>query len=264
MKLRTIMNWLEELSPLQYAEEWDNVGLLLGDENQEIRHIMIALDASDYVIEQAVEQKVDLLLTHHPMIFRAMKQINNHSMIGRRIWKLATNQISYYAMHTNFDVKGGMAELAAARIGLSETLPIQVTCQEGERLEGIGRVGCISEATTVECLARLTKEKFGLRNVTVYGDVQRSVRRVAICPGSGKSEIDNAIQANAEVLITGDIGHHEGIDAVDMGLEIIDATHYGLEHIFIEYMKGYLKECAGETEDLQITCLDTGSPITVI
>lgn len=264
MKLRTIMNWLEELSPLQYAEEWDNVGLLLGDENQEIRHIMIALDASDYVIEQAVEQKVDLLLTHHPMIFRAVKQINNQSMVGRRIWKLASHQISYYAMHTNFDVKGGMAELAAERIGLQETVPLDITSPEGANPEGIGRIGTIAESITVKSLAGIVKDKFGLKNVTAYGDLQRRVQKIAICPGSGKSEIDNALRANAEVLITGDIGHHEGIDAVDMGLEIIDATHYGLEHIFIEFMEGYLKECAGESAGLQITCLDTGSPVTVL
>ena len=98
MKLKEIIRQLEELSPISYAEDWDNVGLLLGDAEQEIQHIMIALDASNYVIEQAVEQKVDLLLTHHPMIFQARKQINTHSIAGKRIWELATHRIACYAM----------------------------------------------------------------------------------------------------------------------------------------------------------------------
>lgn len=288
MELRTIMQWLEELSPLQYAEEWDNVGLLLGDEKQEIGHIMIALDASDYVIEQAIAQKADLLLTHHPLIFRAIKQVNNHSLTGRRLWKLATHQIAYYAMHTNFDIKGGMADLAGERLGLSGAEPLEITTGEGTSAEGIGRVGDLDEVLTVTELATQIKERFDIPHVMVYGDISRRVSRVAISPGSGKSEIGYAIDAGAQVLVTGDIGHHEGIDAVDMGLVIIDATHYGLEHIFIEFMADYIRRryegsCEnyspklqrrsndlsdsavdGEENALRITCMDTGSPIVIL
>lgn len=267
MKLKKIISCLEALSPVAYAEDWDNVGLLLGDEEQEIQHIMVALDATDDVVEQAIEQNVDLLLTHHPMIFQARKQINTNSMIGRRIWKLATHQISCYAMHTNFDIKGGMAELAAARLDLLDTVPLQVTVQENGTSEGIGRVGILSEAMKVSEVAQVVKEKFGLKNAIIYGDAQKKVRNVAISPGSGKSEIRFALQAGVELLITGDIGHHEGIDAVDEGLIIMDATHYGLEHIFVEYIADYLKQHlteAANKEAVQITPMDTGSPITVL
>ncbi len=284
MKLRTIIQWLEELSPLQYAEDWDNVGLLLGDEDQEIHHIMIALDASDYVIEQAVRQKVDLLLTHHPMIFRAVKQLNNHSLTGRRIWKLATNGTACYAMHTNFDIKGGMAELAGERLELLNPQPLEITTGEGESAEGIGRVGNLDQVLTVKELAEQVKERFHIPHVMVYGDVYQRVSRVAIAPGSGKSEISHALDADAGVLITGDIGHHEGMDAVDMGLAIIDATHHGLEHIFIDFMADYIqRRHAGScenynprmrggvealkednTNELVITVMDTGSPVAIL
>lgn len=259
MKLRTIMNWFEELSPLHYAEEWDNVGLLLGDEEQEIHHIMIALDASDDVVAQAIRQKADLLLTHHPMIFRGIKQINNRSLIGRRIWKLAGNQTAYYAMHTNFDIKGGMGELAGRRIHLLNTVPLEVTVQD--EAEGIGRIGILPEPIKVCDMAELVKQQFNLEHLIVYGDVAKTVQRVAISPGSGKSEISHALAAGAELLITGDIGHHEGMDAVDQGLVIMDATHYGLEHIFVEFMCEYIRKCSGEEEELRITCIDTGSPV---
>lgn len=264
MKLKTIMNWLEQLSPLQYAEDWDNVGLLLGDEEQEIHHIVIALDASDYVVEQAIEKKADLLLTHHPMIFHALKQINNHTMVGRRIWKLANHQTAYYAMHTNFDIKGGMAELAGRKLGLLHAVPLEVTTEKGEQPEGIGRIGTLQTAMTVKSLASLIKERFGLENVMVYGDINKTVSCVAISPGSGKSEISHALDAGAELLITGDIGHHEGIDAVDSGLIVMDATHYGLEHIFIDFMADYIQRCSDGEEELQITCIDEGSPLTVL
>lgn len=266
MRLKKILEWLEELSPVTYAEEWDNVGLLVGDDEQEIKRIVIALDASDSVIKQAVELQADLVLTHHPMIFKPVKQINNHSMIGRRILALASNRIAYYAMHTNFDIKGGMAELAAEKLELTETVPLDVTTVIDGQPEGIGRTGLLKEAVEVRLLAEKVKEQFGLKNVTVYGDITKKVRKVAVCPGSGKSEIENALKQKADILITGDIGHHEGIDAVDMGLVIMDATHYGLEHIFIEFMAGYLREKlkeAGE-EQLQIICLDTGSPVTIL
>ena len=135
MRLKKILEWLEELSPVTYAEEWDNVGLLVGDDEQEIKRIVIALDASDSVIKQAVELQADLVLTHHPMIFKPVKQINNHSMIGRRILALASNRIAYYAMHTNFDIKGGMAELAAEKLDLKGigrmTVPKNVTFEKG-------------------------------------------------------------------------------------------------------------------------------------
>ena len=159
-----------------------------------------------------------------------------------------------------------MAELAAEKLELTETVPLDVTTVIDGQPEGIGRTGLLKEAVEVRLLAEKVKEQFGLKNVTVYGDITKKVRKVAVCPGSGKSEIENALKQKADILITGDIGHHEGIDAVDMGLVIMDATHYGLEHIFIEFMAGYLREKmkeAGE-EQLQITCLDTGSPVTIL
>ena len=264
MRLKSIMNCLERLSPLHYAEEWDNVGLLVGDENQEIQRIMVALDASDYVIDKAVEVQADLLLTHHPMIFRPLKQVNTQSMVGRRVLKLAGNRIAYYAMHTNFDIKGGMAELAAGRLNLKEQEPLDVTVIENGIPQGIGRVGMLPEEQSVRNIAALVKEKFDLENVILYGEPEQKVRKIAICPGSGKSEIENAQKAGAELLITGDIGHHEGIDAVDCGLPILDATHYGLEHIFIAFMVDYLKQCQAEIGELEIIGMDTGSPITIL
>ena len=119
MKCSEVMAKLEELSPRSFAESWDNVGLLVGSRDKEVESVMIALDATDAVIDQAVLAGADMLLTHHPMIFSAMKRITAENFTGKRIIKLIANDISYYACHTNFDVMG-MGDEAAERLALEE------------------------------------------------------------------------------------------------------------------------------------------------
>ena len=249
MKCREIQKILETQSPLSYALSWDNVGLLAGSEKKEIQKIYIALDAVDSVIDAALSAQADLLLTHHPLIFKGIRQITAEDFIGRRLIRLIQNDVCYYAMHTNFDVKG-MADLSAAMLGLEDTEPLDVTVVENGGKEGIGRVGSLMEPMSAGHCARFVKAAFSIDKVRVYGDLERVIKRVAVCPGSGKGEIQNALLKGAQVLITGDIGHHDGIDAAAMGLCIIDAGHYGIEHIFIRYMKEYLESCCSGVEIL--------------
>lgn len=241
------MQILEEQSPVSCACDWDNVGLLAGDPEKEVKRIYVALDATDEVIEEAINQKADMILTHHPMIFKGMKRITTEDFIGRRLIKLIQNDIAYYAMHTNFDVRG-MADLAAAMIGLEDCSVLEVTGVVDGIEEGIGKVGSLMEPMTLRKCAKFVEAAFSLEQVKVFGNPEAVVQRAAISPGSGKSEIGNAIQAGAQVLITGDIDHHDGIDAVAQGLCIIDAGHYGLEHIFVSYMKDYLKRRCEDVE----------------
>lgn len=234
------------------ACDWDNVGLLVGSREKEVKKIMLALDATDEVIDQAVAAQADLLITHHPMIFRGMKRITDGDFIGRRVMKLIRHDISYYAMHTNFDVYG-MGDAAAERLGLISDGVLEYTgCREKEELGidgidsikelGIGKKGHLPEQMTVKECAKLVKERFGLNSVRFFGDPEKVVSYVAVSPGSGKSEIEPALEAGVDLLITGDIDHHDGIDALAQGLAVIDAGHYGLEHIFGEYMKQYLEK----------------------
>ncbi|GHU44517.1 GTP cyclohydrolase 1 type 2 [Clostridia bacterium] len=292
MLCKDIIKILEKQSPESYALEWDNVGLLIGDCNKEIRTIYIALDATDEVIRQAKEHKADLLLTHHPLIFKGLKKINTDDFIGRRIITLIQSDIAYYAMHTNFDVLG-MAELSAQKLNLTETKVLSVTCvrdlkaeqaegigglgklsesvslkdyAKNEQEEGIGRVGKLSESVSLKDYAKNEQEEgigrvgklseqmslkdcvgqvkaaFSLAQVQVYGELTQKVHTLAISPGSGKSAIEAALQAKADVLVTGDVDHHMGIDAIAQGLAVIDGGHYGVEKIFIPYMKQFLEE----------------------
>ena len=247
MNLKDVIAVLEEQSPTSFACEWDNVGLLAGREDKEVNKIYIALDASDEAVEAAIEAGADLLLTHHPLIFKGLKRIVSDDFIGRRLIKLIQNDIAYYAMHTNFDVKG-MADLSAAMIGLEDAEVLDVTAVAEGKQEGIGRVGKLMQPITVKDCARLVKAAFSLKEIKIFGESDWVLTRAAISPGSGKSEIENALARKADVLITGDIDHHEGIDAAARGLCIMDAGHYGLEHIFIRYMKEYLEKHCRELE----------------
>ncbi|MCI8299256.1 MAG: Nif3-like dinuclear metal center hexameric protein [Lachnospiraceae bacterium] len=248
-----IISLLEEQSPESFACEWDNVGLLVGDFQQEVNSIYIAVDATEETISEAVEEKADLLLTHHPLIFKGLKKVNTEDFTGKRIIQLIQNHISCYAMHTNFDVKG-MADLAAERMSLTDCQVLEETWQGEEGPEGIGRVGLLPEEVSLSACISLVKQAFSVNTVKVFGMMNQNVQKVALCPGSGKSVIGRALRAGAEVLVTGDIDHHEGIDAAAQGLAVIDAGHYGVEKLFIPYMAQYLKD---KTKGIRIT----GQPV---
>ncbi len=256
MLCQDIINILEKQSPREYALDWDNVGLLVGRRDKEVKKLLIAVDATLDVCNQAIEGGYDMIVTHHPMIFSKFKRVNDDTVMGRKIMSLIEHGICCYAMHTNFDTIGGMGKLAAEKLGLENVEVLEETL-EGE---GIGCVGTIAGNKTVLDLVHIVKDKFDLKNVFLFGSADAVVGRIAICPGSGKSVIDIAVAKGATCLITGDIGHHDGIDAVEMGLNIIDASHYGIEKIFMQFMHTYIKE---HCLQVQVDIADTKEPFTV-
>lgn len=265
MKCQQIIESLEQLSPRQYACDWDNVGLLVGRREKEVHTIMVALDASKEVVSKAVEQKADMLITHHPMIFSSIKQVNEDQFVSEKVLTLAENGISCYAMHTNFDAVGGMAELAAGTqyLNLSEVSPIEMA---GGSDEGMGRYGKLPWPMTANQAADYVKEKFGIPFVMLYQSKEQENQmfdRIAVMPGSGKGNMKEVKKQGYSLYLTGDFGHHDGLDAMDMGMTVIDATHYGLEHIFIDYISRYLKDNFKEA-DIRVIEADTGCPIQII
>lgn len=265
MKCKDIVKLLDGLSPRKYACDWDNVGLLVGRQEKEVKKIMVALDASKEVVERAVKEGVDMLVTHHPMIFSAIKQVNEEQFTSEKVLTLAEHGICYYAMHTNFDAVGGMAELAAGKqyLNLSDVSPVDMS---GESCaidgEGMGRYGRLPKPMTAEEVAEYVKDKFGISFVLLYQSKAQKGKvfeKIAVMPGSGKSEMRQVAANGYELYLTGDFGHHDGIDAMDMGLTVIDATHYGLEHIFIAYVAAYLREQILDG-GIEIVQMDTGCP----
>lgn len=247
MTCKEIIKVLEANWPLEYALDWDNVGLLVGREEKKVSCIYVTLDVTDGVLEQAQAWGADMIVSHHPLIFSAVKQINGSTFLGRRILRLAAGDIAYYAMHTNFDVMG-MAQLNQASLGLRDASVLMVTCREANREEGIGRIGLLPEVMTLGRFAEYVKDKLHLPQVLVYGDQDSVIRLAAISGGSGKSAVKPAVAAGAQVLVTGDIDYHTGIDAVAEGLAVVDAGHYGTEAVFIPYMTEQLQKLFPELE----------------
>ena len=243
MLCQEIIKTLEARYPGSCAMDWDNVGLLVGRRKKEVHRIYVAVDATDEVIEAAIDAQADMLVTHHPMIFSGMKRITEDDFIGRRVLRLIQNDMAYYAMHTNYDVMG-MAELSGEVLGLKNAEVLDVTCQsplDGSP-QGIGRVADLEDPICLQECCELVKAKYELEAVKVFGDPSAEIGRVAISPGAGKSMVSAALAAHADVLITGDIDHHTGIDAVAQGLMIIDGGHYGIEKIFVPDVAAFLRE----------------------
>ena len=244
MKCKEIVAVLEQLAPESLACSWDNIGLLLGRYDKEVKKVIVTLDVTDEVVEQALTWKADMIVSHHPLIFSSMKRVTTDTMNGRRIWRLAGADISYYAMHTNFDsAPRGMGWLAATRLGLVDVKPLDEA--------GIGMVGNLTKQITCKEFVQEVKAVFDIPAVSVYEsdeyniESEKKIQRVALCPGSGKEYIPVAIKEGAQVYITGDLGHHNGLDAREMGLTVIDASHYHMEKMFVTYMAQYLQEQLG-------------------
>lgn len=243
MTVGELIALLEEEAPSKDALDWDNVGLLVGDAEWDVKSVYIALDATEEVINHAIDKGVNMIITHHPLVFSNLNRVVANDYVGKRVMKLIEHHIACYAMHTNFDIHR-MGILAEKKLGLEHTIALDPVVLDGKEdvNVGIGRIGSLlNDPVTLGVYAAKVRESFELPYVRVYGDESQMVGTIAISPGSGKSEISTALRAGADVLVTGDIGHHSGIDAMAQGLYIIDAGHYGVEHIFIEYISMQLK-----------------------
>lgn len=258
---REITERLEAAYPAVCAEGWDNVGLLVGRLDAPVKNVYIALDLTEENLDEALEWGADLIVTHHPMIFKGIKRVNDQDFIGRKILKLAESHTACFAMHTNFDVLA-MADINERLLDLRDAHPLYETGTDSQgNPQGIGRIGTLPFPMTLEECARYVKERFALPGVKVIGDLKRTICRAAVSGGAGKSMVSYALAGGAQALITGDIDHHTGLDAADQGLCIIDAGHYGTEYFFISYMRDELERMFS---GLRTRCAKIRHPFTDI
>lgn len=345
-KCQEIMSLMEKIAPEELAEDWDNVGLLIGDRNSAVKKIMVCLDLPKWVIDEAIDNQVDMIVTHHPIIFNKIKKVNTDSSLGRGIIRLIKNNVSVYSSHTNMDIaSGGLNDMFAKQLGFSVTSIIQPlnieklfkfviyvpkgkerkileslsktgagfignysSCsfrskgigtfkpEEGSapyvgtigvteeveeyRLEtvvpeslvenvvkeleivhpyeepaydifelknrttskGIGRLGILKDDTTLAAYASFVKKTLRANNVDYAGDPDSIIKNIALVNGSGNKYIKCAKAAGADVLITGDLQYHQILEALEDGLNIIDAGHFNTERLIIKEIAHYLKK----------------------
>lgn len=262
MTAKELIQIIETRYPLEKAVSWDNSGFQAGRRSKEIKKVLVALDATEDVISQAVEWGADFLMLHHPLTLEGTKSVTSETLRGRKFMELLSHDICCYASHTVYDIVE-MAPEAGSLMKLQKPEILETTGIDPKtaQYEGFGRVGSLVRPVTLRECGELVKKIFDLTNVKIFGDLDQVIQRVAISPGSGKSMIRPAIGAKAQVLITGDIGHHDGIDAVDEGLSVIDAGHYGLEKIFMARMAGFLE---AKGKDLEVRIAAARDPFEVI
>lgn len=244
MNAKKIIAYLEDQFPSSLAYEWDNVGLQVGNETIEVSKVLITLDVTIEVINEAIHMGANMIVAHHPMIFRPLKNIVTNDIFGQMISLLIKHDIVLYVMHTNYDISNqGMNSVLADKLGLKNQEIIDFTTED----EGLGKIGHIKEMSLDQFVTQV-KQTFQVSHVRVIGDLKQMVSRVAIVGGSGSSVIEQAQSLGADVLITGDITYHHALDMRSNGLLGIDPGH----HIEVVFVDAIMNQMVGHFPDLLV------------
>ena len=254
----TTTQWLitemETWAPLSHAESYDNVGLLIGDATNPVKKILVALDATDAVIKEAILGQYNCIITHHPLIRDPLKSITAACAAGRKIISLIRHGICLYTAHTNLDkAPGGVGDCLVKKIFDEKPAPALVKEPFGDYI-GFGRVVILKEETTLGELLSRVKTALGLEHIRYSGDLSAKIKKVGLCGGSGMSFWQAAKAENCDAYITGDVRHHDALNALDAGLNLIDITHYSGENLIVNAIVSRLREkAASDGLDIEIT-----------
>lgn len=243
MKLIDYIKKLEEIAPKKDAEEWDNTGLQIGNIQDEINGILLTLDISEEAINLAIQEGLNLIITHHPFIFKAIKNIDFTYSKAKLIKKIINNNINVFTMHTNLDIasKGVNSALAKA-IGINNYDILKTVNTLDEEVLGYGGISEINECSIYEYSEKI-KQHLGCPYIKIFcKDNKKSIKKVAFCGGSGSSFISDAIKKHADLYITGDINYHDAQYAQEFNLAIIDAGHYYTELPVLKEINRHLRD----------------------
>ncbi len=253
--LEQICAVMEEIAPLALSAEFDNSGLQCGDLAQPVSRILLCVDCTEDVVEEAKQKGCELILSHHPLIFPSVNQLCEQDGQTRILRKLIRYDIALVAAHTNMDfVRGGLCDVLANIFGIKDA---EVVEPVGDAGDGYGRVGTI-EKMTVDDLAKVAKRTLCATTVRYTGDGQREITRLVVLSGSGTSALDASLKKGAQCAITGDVKYSQGLSYHRMGLSVIDAGHYDTEKVILQPWQNYLQNRLFALEyqvDLMITSM---------
>lgn len=245
----TVGAWLDlvhEVYPPSDAADWDHPGLQVGDPAWPVARVLVALDVTAAVLDEAAAHPSSLLLAHHPLLMHPIRSLTPSTAAGSLALRAARAGVAVAAAHTNLDAAddgSGTSDPVVTVLGLTDVLPLCAPVTPGAR--AMGRVGMLPGPTTLRALARTLADALPAPTTRVCGAPDRIVRRVAVLGGAGTSAIPDAIAAGAEVLITGDVRHHAALDALELGLALIDAGHHATE---AAAMPAFAQRIAAEAE----------------
>ena len=222
MTVKQLYDKLSEKIPESLSCEWDNDGIMCAaDYSAEVNNVLIALDVTEEIVDYAISRNFDLIISHHPLIFKPLGRITEENHISRKIIKLISNNVAVFSFHTRADkVVGGVNDLLADYIGLEDVRPF------GE--DGLGRIGNLPDERELENFAEDVKMQLGADGVR-YADAYNSVRCVALVGGDGKDYVKDAIAAGADTYLSGRLSYNVMEEATDMGINLVEAGHYFTE-----------------------------------
>jgi dinuclear metal center YbgI/SA1388 family protein len=236
MQIKEIIEFLESFAPLDYQEDWDNSGLIIGNADSRFKGALICLDSTPEVVDECINLGYNLIIAHHPLIFKGLKNINNDTYIGRAVVKAVKNDIAIYAIHTNLDnaYTDGVSAKIAKKIGLKnlELLDPKINTNYIEKF-GTGIIGHLPNQMSENDFLLFLKENLNLSCIKYTKMLNKPVGKIAICGGSGSFLLQKAKDAGADVFISADFKYHEFFDSENQIL-IADIGHYESEIYTIE------------------------------
>jgi len=249
-----IIRLLEELAPPTLAESWDAVGFQLGNRDVAIGKVMVALEVTEAVAAEAEEKSVDLLVVHHPLLFRPVAGITEHDSLGRILRRLIRADIHVYAAHTNLDsALGGVNDVLAGLLNLGT---VEVLRPAEGQPGGLGRMGRLESPMTLRELANAVKAALNAPGVRFVGPEDQKLRKAALCGGAGAELMAEARRQGCDVLITGDVKYHEARTAEALGLALIDGGHFETEIGAVGHLARWLRERADE-KGYEVTVIES-------
>lgn len=226
MQIQVVIDYLDSIYPLRLQEEYDNAGHKVGDAERELTGVLVALDVTSEVIEEAIAGGYNLIVSHHPMIFGGLKSLVPKTEQTRMLERLIKSDICVYSAHTNLDnLKGGVSYILAEKLGLCNVRTLRPMDDEGM---GGGAVGELAVEMDVDEFLKMVKERLGLAAVRCSVKMSGKVRRVALCGGSGAFMIDDAAEVGADIYLTADVKYHDYQKAVGL-VWVADIGHYESE-----------------------------------
>ena len=249
MTVKELYSRLAQRIPPSLSEVWDNDGIMCcPDASREVKSILFALDVTDDVVAHASDVGADLIISHHPLVFKPVSSLTEDEPVARRLISLVRAGISVFSFHTRLDrVAGGVNDVLARKLRLTDTLPL------GEGEASLGRIGTLSEEMPLEDFAEYVKIALGAPGVSVW-DAGKSVSRVAIVGGEGKDFIEAAVMAGADTYLSGRLGYHV---MQDSSVNLMEAGHYFTERAVTEMLRDLAKEIVPEAK----TEIYTPSPL---
>ncbi len=245
VKIKEVLSALERFAPLPLQESWDNAGLQVGLTETEVSGALLCLDVNERIVDEALKKGCNVIVSHHPLLFRGLKTISDLTDVQRTVMKAIEHHICVISMHTNMDnAKGGVNFRIARKLGLQDVAFFAPKTVEGIEA-GSGVIGSLSEPLAADDFVLQVKKAFDVECAMCNELLQRPIRRVAICGGAGDFLLDDALKAGADAFITGEMHYHQYF-GYEQQIQICVIGHYQSEQFTSEIFQEIIqRECPG-------------------